>query len=226
MKPVRVPLTEPGFADPRDLVADIAAGRMVVLLDDEARENEGDLVMAAAHVTDRDIAFMAREGGGLICLALAGSIVDRLSLRPLPVRHAGRFGTAFVDPIEARQGVTTGISAADRTQTIRAAIAPDAGPDDVCTPGHVFALRAREGGVLERPGHTEAAVDLARLAGLVPAGVICEIMNPNGTMARTPDLMDFARRTGLRVGTIAALSEALREGVFGRTSLRTHHNEG
>ncbi len=226
MKPVRVPLTEPGFAAPRDLVADIAAGRMVVLLDDESRENEGDLVMAAAHVTDRDISFMAREGGGLICLAMPGELVERLKLTPLPTRHASRFGTAFLDPIEARYGVTTGISAADRALTIRTAIDPSTGPEEICTPGHVFALRARDGGVAERPGHTEAAVDLARLAGLVPAGVICEIMNPDGTMARTPDLMDFARRTGLRVGTIAALSKALREGVFGGNSLRTQHKEG
>lgn len=206
MRPVRAPGSAPDvFADPRDLIADIAAGRMVILTDDAARENEGDLLMAAAYVTPQAIAFMAHEGRGLICLALDGSIADRLGLNPLPVRHANRFGTAFLDPIEARHGISTGISAADRARTIQTAIDPASGPDDLSTPGHVFPLRARKGGVRIRPGHTEAAVDLARLAGLAPAGIICEIMNPDGTMARTPDLVGFAHRAGLRLGTIADL---------------------
>jgi 3,4-dihydroxy 2-butanone 4-phosphate synthase/GTP cyclohydrolase II len=176
---------------------------MFILTDAEARENEGDLILPAQHVTPEAIAFMAREGRGLICLALDGALVDKLEL-PL-IGEGAKLGTAFTLPIEAREGVTTGISAADRARTIRVATAPAASPKDITTPGHVFPLRARDGGVLTRPGHTEAAVDIALLAGLVPAGVICEIMNDNGTMARLPDLVLFAKKHGLKIGTIADL---------------------
>lgn len=211
MKALRAAMPDMDFSPAPVLIAEIAAGRMVVLLDDEARENEGDLVMAAACVTPDSIAFMADQGRGLICLALDGSIADRLELNALPVRNEGRFGTAFLDPIEARRGVTTGICAADRATTIRIAVDPRSGPEDVSTPGHVFPLRARAGGVLERAGHTEAAVDLARLAGLSPAGVICEIMGADGVMLRGAALMAYARRTDLKIGTIADLIRFRRE---------------
>lgn len=194
-----------------DIIADVAAGRPVVMVDGEDRENEGDILVAAQCVTPDHIAFMAREGRGLICLALDGAGADRLGLAPLPVRGGARFGTAFLTPIEARSGVTTGISAADRAHTVRTAVDPSAGPDDLVTPGHVFPLRARDGGVLTRPGHTEAAVDLARLAGLTPAGVICEIMRDDGAMARLPDLAAFAARHGLKLGRICDLMAFLRE---------------
>ncbi|RME83798.1 MAG: bifunctional 3,4-dihydroxy-2-butanone-4-phosphate synthase/GTP cyclohydrolase II [Zetaproteobacteria bacterium] len=188
-----------------ELIEEIRAGRMVILVDDEDRENEGDLVLAAEWVTPEAINFMAKYGRGLICLALTQAQVDKLRL-PLMVKDPNeKFKTNFTVSIEAAEGVTTGISAFDRARTIRAAIADDAGPDSIRTPGHVFPLMARNGGVLVRAGHTEASVDLARLAGLKPAAVICEIMNEDGTMARLPDLLRFAERHGLKVGTIADL---------------------
>lgn len=187
---------------------EIRQGRMIILVDDEDRENEGDLTMAAERVTPEAINFMARYGRGLICLALTEERADRLELPLQPSRRGGPpLGTAFTVSIEARRGVTTGISAADRAHTIRTAVAPDARPDDLITPGHVFPLRAKRGGVLVRTGQTEGAVDLARLAGLEPAGVICEIMNDDGTMARMPDLERFAAQHGLMILTIADLIE-------------------
>ncbi len=188
-------------------IDDIRAGRMVILVDDEERENEGDLTLAAEHVTPEAINFMAKHGRGLICLTLTGAQVDRLELPMMqqPGRRGPTLGTAFTVSIEARDGVTTGISAADRARTVRVAIAPDARPDDVVSPGHVFPLRARSGGVLVRAGQTEGSVDLARLAGLTPAGVICEIMNDDGTMARMPDLEVFSVEHGIRILTIADL---------------------
>ena len=186
-------------------IADVRAGKMVILVDDEDRENEGDLTMAAQFVTPEAINFMATHGRGLICLALSEEQVQRLTLPMMhaPGRQGPALGTAFTVSIEARQGVTTGISAADRAHTIRLAANPDVRADDIVTPGHVFPLRARKGGVLVRTGQTEGSVDLARLAGLTPAGVICEIMNEDGTMARMPNLEVFAQRHGLRILTIA-----------------------
>ncbi len=187
---------------------DIRSGRMVILVDDEDRENEGDLVLAADHVTPEAINFMAVNGRGLICLALSEDQVERLELpmMQLPKWRGGPpLGTAFTMSIEASSGVTTGISAADRSHTIRVAINPKAVPSDIVTPGHVFPLKARTGGVLVRTGQTEGSVDLARLAGRLPAGVICEIMNDDGTMARMPDLEAFAQRHDLRILTIADL---------------------
>ncbi|MCC6897706.1 MAG: 3,4-dihydroxy-2-butanone-4-phosphate synthase [Polyangiaceae bacterium] len=187
---------------------DVRAGKMVILVDDEDRENEGDLTMAAELVTPEAINFMAMHGRGLICLTLTEGQVERLELpmmQPPKGRAGPPLGTAFTVSVEAREGVTTGISAADRAHTIRVAIAADAKPDDLVTPGHVFPLRARRGGVLVRAGQTEGSLDLARLAGLTPAGVICEIMNDDGTMARMPDLERFAERHGLVILTIADL---------------------
>jgi len=188
-------------------IDDVRAGKMVILVDDEERENEGDLTLAAECVTAEAINFMAKHGRGLICLTLTGAQVDRLELpmMQLPGRRGPALGTAFTVSIEAREGVTTGISAADRAHTIRVAISPDARPEDIVTPGHVFPLRARSGGVLVRAGQTEGSVDLARLAGLTPAGVICEIMNDDGTMARMPDLVAFSAEHGIRILTIADL---------------------
>jgi 3,4-dihydroxy 2-butanone 4-phosphate synthase/GTP cyclohydrolase II len=184
---------------------DIAAGKMVILVDDEERENEGDLVMAADLVTAESVNFMARHARGLICLALEGSRVDRLKLPMMVEDNQTSRSTAFTVSIEARHGVTTGISAADRAHTIRVAVAPDAQVDDLVSPGHVFPLRAVPGGVLQRTGHTEGSVDLARLAGRSAAGVICEVMNDDGTMARLPELEKFAAQHGLRVLSIADL---------------------
>jgi 3,4-dihydroxy 2-butanone 4-phosphate synthase / GTP cyclohydrolase II len=185
----------------------VRAGKMVILVDDEDRENEGDLTMAADRVTPEAINFMAVNGRGLICLALYEELVDRLELPMMqsPGRSGPPLGTAFTVSIEARNGVTTGISAADRAHTIRTAVRPDAKPDDLVTPGHVFPLRARRGGVLVRTGQTEGSVDLARLSGCSPAGVICEIMNDDGTMARKADLERFAERHGLLIVRIAEL---------------------
>ena len=184
---------------------DIRSGRMVILVDDEDRENEGDLVLAAERVTPEAINFMARYGRGLICLALDGEQIDRLKL-PMMVRdNMATLGTAFTVSIEARHGVSTGISAKDRCTTIRAAIDDDARPEDLVSPGHVFPLRARRGGVLVRTGQTEGSVDLARLAGLKPAGVICEIMRDDGEMARMADLEEFGRQHGILVVTVAEL---------------------
>ncbi len=186
-----------------EALEELKQGRMIILVDDENRENEGDLTMAAEFVTAESINFMARYGRGLVCLALDSGIVDRLDL-PLMVRdNTSKFGTGFTISIEARKGVTTGISAADRAVTIRTAIAEGARADDLARPGHVFPLRAREGGVLVRTGQTEGSVDLCRIAGLRPGAVICEVMNDDGTMARRPQLEEFARGHGLRICTIA-----------------------
>ena len=184
---------------------EIRAGRMVVVVDDEDRENEGDLTMAAQFVDADAVNFMALRGRGLICLALTEDRAYHLQLHPMTRENQSRFGTAFTVSIEARHGVTTGISAADRARTIQVAIDPSSGAQDLVRPGHVFPLVAREGGVLARAGQTEAAVDLARLAGLTPAGVICEIMNDDGTMARVPDLVGYCRRHGLKMTTVADL---------------------
>ncbi len=186
-------------------IADIKAGRLVILTDDEDRENEGDLVMAAEKVTPQAINFMAREGRGLICLSLTDARVRQLNLPLMVSDNTSPYQTAFTISVEAAHGVSTGISAADRAHTIKTAIAPRAKPADLSRPGHVFPLRARDGGVLVRPGQTEGSVDLARLAGLVPAGVICEIMNDDGTMARRPDLERFARRHKLSLLSVADL---------------------
>ncbi len=193
------------FAEVRDAVAEIRAGRMVVVVDDEDRENEGDLTLAAEHVTPEAINFMARFGRGLICLTLTEERADYLRLGPMTQENTSRFGTAFTESIEAREGVTTGISAADRAHTIRVAIDPASTAYDLARPGHVFPLRARKGGVLVRAGQTEASVDLARMAGLVTAGVICEIMNDDGTMARVPDLLKFCEQHGMKMVTVADL---------------------
>lgn len=188
-----------------DIVADIRAGRMVILVDEEDRENEGDLVLAADHVTADAINFMARFGRGLICLTLTRERCNALQLPPMTVRNGDKKGTAFTVSIEAAEGVTTGISAADRARTIQAAVAKDAAPDDLVQPGHIFPLQAVDGGVLMRAGHTEAGCDLATMAGCSPASVICEIMKDDGTMARLPDLQVFAGEHGLKIGTIADL---------------------
>ncbi len=188
-----------------EIIAEARAGSMFILVDDEDRENEGDLIIPAQTATAEAVNFMAREGRGLICLAMDGTIIDRLGLDLMEKRNEARHGTAFTVSIEAKEGVTTGISAADRAHTIKVAIDPQSGPSDIATPGHVFPLRAREGGVLVRAGHTEAAVDISKMAGMEPAGVICEIMNDDGTMARLPDLVGFARRHNLKIGTIADL---------------------
>ncbi len=190
-----------------ELVAELAAGRMVILIDDEDRENEGDLVLAADHVTPEAINFMAKFGRGLICLTLTRERCERLQLPPMAARNGTQHGTAFTVSIEAATGVSTGISAADRARTVQAAVAPDAVAADLVQPGHIFPLQAQDGGVLMRAGHTEAGCDLARMAGCSPAGVICEIMNDDGTMARLPDLQAFAAEHGLKIGTIADLIE-------------------
>jgi 3,4-dihydroxy 2-butanone 4-phosphate synthase/GTP cyclohydrolase II len=202
----RTPASDPArLAHVAACIEAIRKGRMVILVDDEDRENEGDLVLAADKVTPEAINFMALHARGLICLALDEAIVERLKL-PMMVQHnSAPLGTAFTVSIEARQGVTTGISAADRAHTVRVAIDPSSGPQDLVSPGHVFPLRARPGGVLQRTGQTEGSVDLARLAGSTPAGVICEIMNEDGTMARMPDLERFAARHDLLILSIADL---------------------
>ncbi len=188
-----------------DIISDIRAGRMVILVDDEDRENEGDLVLAAEHVTPEAINFMARYGRGLICLTLTQERCRQLSLPPMVTDNRAQHQTAFTVSIEAAEGVTTGISAHDRSRTIQAAVARDAKPDDLVQPGHIFPLEAQKGGVLVRAGHTEAGCDLAQLARLTPAAVICEILKDDGSMARLPDLLEFARAHGLRVGTIRDL---------------------
>ena len=193
------------FASIPEALEELRAGHMLVVVDDEDRENEGDLTAAAEKVTPEIINFMAAQGRGLICLALTTQRCDELHLRPMSPDNTSRFGTAFCESIDAREGVTTGISAADRAQTIRVALEPASRPADLARPGHVFPLRAREGGVLVRAGQTEAAVDLARLAGLTPAGVICEIMNEDGTMARVPQLEEFCRRQQLKMISVAEL---------------------
>jgi 3,4-dihydroxy 2-butanone 4-phosphate synthase/GTP cyclohydrolase II len=188
-----------------DVLEDIRNGRMVILVDDEDRENEGDLVVAAQMATPEVVNFMARYGRGLICLAMTSQRVDQIGLSLMSHENRTRHQTAFTVSIEAREGVTTGISASDRAHTIAVAIDPTKGREDIVTPGHVFPLVAQDGGVLERAGHTEASVDIARLAGLNPSGVICEVMNDDGTMARLPDLVPFAQYHGLKIATIADL---------------------
>lgn len=188
-----------------ELIEDIRQGKMIVLMDDEDRENEGDLVMAATHTRAEDINFMAKFGRGLICMPMTRERCEQLKLPLMVQRNGSGYGTKFTVSIEAAQGVTTGISAADRAHTVQVAAARDARAADIVQPGHIFPLMAEPGGVLRRAGHTEAACDLARLAGCEPAGVICEIMNEDGSMARRPDLEQFAEQHGLKIGTIADL---------------------
>ena len=195
------------FHSIEDAIRDIKGGKFIILVDDEDRENEGDLVMAAQHVTPQAVNFMARHARGLICLALTPQRVEELHLPPQAVENTATFGTAFTVSIDARKDITTGISAADRATTIHVAINPKSKPADLARPGHIFPLKAQHGGVLKRAGQTEGSVDLARLAGLTPAGVICEIMNEDGTMARVPELTQFAKAHKLTMVTIKALIE-------------------
>ena len=194
-----------GFSKIEAVLEDIRAGRMVIVVDDENRENEGDLTIAAEKITPEAINFMARHGRGLICMPMTGARLDELQVPLMVTDNSSVHGTAFCVSIEAKQGVSTGISASDRARTVLAAIDPRTSPADLARPGHMFPLRARPGGVLARAGQTEAAVDLARIAGLHPAGVICEVMNDDGSMARVPDLVSFAARHGLKVTTVADL---------------------
>lgn len=193
------------FSDVPTALAEIRAGRMIVVVDDEDRENEGDLTLAAEKVTPEAINFMARFGRGLICVAMNGDRLDHLRIGPMTSENTSPYGTAFCESVEAREGVTTGISAFDRARTIQVLVDPKSRANDLVRPGHTFPLRAKKGGVLVRAGQTEASVDLARLAGLVPAGVICEIMNEDGTMSRVPDLVAFCRQHGLKMLTVAEL---------------------
>ncbi len=195
------------FSPIEEIIEEIKSGKMVIVCDDEDRENEGDLTMAAELVTPDDINFMATYGRGLICLPMAGEIIDRLEIPEMTRHNTSRMGTAFTASIEAKSGITTGISAADRAHTCRVAVDDATGPEDLEMPGHVFPLRARPGGVLQRAGQTEAAVDLARLAGFKPAGVICEVMNEDGTMARVPDLEKFSKEHGVKMVTVAQIIE-------------------
>src|ERR671914_1091869 len=218
------------FATVEDALEEVRRGRMVVVCDGEDRENEGDLVLAAQFATPEAINFMAKEARGLICLALTVERCEQLGLRLMAAKNEAPLETAFTVTIEAAEGVSTGISAHDRAHTVQVAIDPHSQPDDIVVPGHIFPLKAREGGVLERTGHTEAAVDLARLAGLIPAGVICEVMNDDGTMARVPDLEEYCARHGLKMITVAELiayrrrTEKLVERVVA-TSLPTAYGE-
>jgi 3,4-dihydroxy 2-butanone 4-phosphate synthase/GTP cyclohydrolase II len=193
------------FASIPEALEELRAGKMIIVVDDEDRENEGDLTLAAEFATPEAVNFMAKFGRGLICLTLTEDRADALRLGPMTQDNTSRFGTAFTESIEAREGVTTGISAADRAHTIQVAVRPGTTPRDLARPGHVFPLRARKGGVLVRAGQTEASVDLARMAGLIPAGVICEIMNEDGSMARVPDLVGFCAEHGLKMVTVAEL---------------------
>jgi 3,4-dihydroxy 2-butanone 4-phosphate synthase/GTP cyclohydrolase II len=195
------------FATIEDAIEDIRQGKIVVVVDAADRENEGDLTIAAQFATPEAVNFMTKEGRGLICLCLTEERCDELGLRQMTERNETPYGTAFTVSVEAREGVTTGISAPDRSRTIQVAVDPRSKAEDLVQPGHVFPLRAREGGVLMRAGQTEAAVDLARLAGLIPAGVVCEIMNEDGTMARVPDLIPYCERHGLKLVTVADLIE-------------------
>ena len=194
-----------GISPISEIITEIREGRMVILVDEEDRENEGDLLMAAEFVTAEDINFMVTYGRGLVCLTLTEERCKQLDLPLMATRNGTRFGTNFTVSIEAAKGVETGISAADRARTVQAAVARDAKPSDLVQPGHIFPLKAARGGVLVRAGHTEAGCDLTTLAGVVPAAVICEILNPDGTMARLPDLTQFAREHGIKIGTIADL---------------------
>ena len=193
------------FTEVPTAIEEIRAGRMIVVVDDEDRENEGDLTLAAEKVTPEAINFMAKYGRGLVCLALTEERLEHLRVGPMTAENTSQYGTAFCEAIDARDGVTTGISAYDRAHTIKVAIDPSTRPADLARPGHVFPLRARKGGVLVRAGQTEASVDLARLAGLIPAGVICEIMKDDGTMARIPDLVEFCKAHELKMLTVAEL---------------------
>ena len=190
-----------------EILADIKAGKMVIITDAEDRENEGDVVMAAQFVTPQAINFMIKHARGLVCLPMNDELVDRLRLPQMTQKNGAQYGTNFTVSIEAAQGISTGISAADRAHTIQTAVSPEVRPEDIVQPGHIFPLRSQKGGVLVRAGHTEAAVDLAQMSGLMPAGVICEILNDDGTMARMPELMKFAEEHGIKIGTIADLIE-------------------
>ncbi len=217
------PITPVSISPVQEIVAEMKAGRMVILIDEEDRENEGDLVLAADHVTPEAINFMARYGRGLICLTLTRERCERLQLQPMATRNGTKHSTAFTVSIEAAEGVTTGISAADRARTVQAAVAKDAKVSDLVQPGHIFPLQAVDGGVLMRAGHTEAGCDLAAMAGCSPTAVICEIMKDDGEMARLPDLLVFAAEHKLKIGTIADLiehrsrNESLIEKVGSRT---------
>jgi 3,4-dihydroxy 2-butanone 4-phosphate synthase / GTP cyclohydrolase II len=193
------------FTDVPTAIAEIRAGRMIVVIDDEDRENEGDLTLAAEKVTPEAINFMAKYGRGLICLAMTDERLEQLRIGPMTSENTAQYGTAFCEAIDARDGITTGISAHDRARTIQVAINPATRPSDLARPGHMFPLRARKGGVLVRAGQTEASVDLARLAGMIPAGIICEIMKDDGTMARVPDLIEFCRIHEMKMLTVAEL---------------------
>jgi 3,4-dihydroxy 2-butanone 4-phosphate synthase/GTP cyclohydrolase II len=193
------------FTDVPTAIEEIRAGRMIVVVDDEDRENEGDLTLAAEKVTPEAINFMAKHGRGLVCLAMTEERLEHLRIGPMTSENTSQYGTAFCEAIDAREGVTTGISAHDRAHTIKVAIDPATRPSDLARPGHMFPLRARKGGVLVRAGQTEASVDLARLAGMVPAGIICEIMKDDGTMARVPDLIEFCRTHEMKMLTVAEL---------------------
>ena len=202
-----------------DALTALARGEMVIVLDDKGRENEGDLIIAADRATPEALAFIVRHTTGIVCVALEGERADALGLDPMVPANDDRHGTAFTVTVDARHGTTTGVSAADRATTIAALIDPATQPQDLMRPGHMFPLRARPGGVLERPGHTEAAVDLARLAGCAPAGVLCEIVSEDGSMARTPELIRFARQHDLCIVTIADLIVYRREGRDRRPSV-------
>jgi 3,4-dihydroxy 2-butanone 4-phosphate synthase / GTP cyclohydrolase II len=229
----------PPFTDVPDAIAEIRAGRMIVVIDDEDRENEGDLTLAAEKVTPEAINFMAKYGRGLVCLAMTEERLEYLRIGPMSAENTSQFGTAFCEAIDARVGVTTGISAHDRARTIQVAINPATQPHDLARPGHMFPLRARKGGVLVRAGQTEASVDLARLAGMVPAGIICEIMKDDGSMARVPDLIEFCRQHKMKMLTVAELiryrmaheryvnrvGEALIETRFGEFRLIAYSSE-
>jgi 3,4-dihydroxy 2-butanone 4-phosphate synthase / GTP cyclohydrolase II len=230
---------QPPFTDVPEAIAEIRAGRMVVVVDDEDRENEGDLTLAAEKVTPEAINFMAKFGRGLICLAMTEERLEHLNIGLMTTENTSQYGTAFCEAIDARQGVTTGISAQDRSRTIQVAIDPATKPSDLARPGHMFPLRARKGGVLVRAGQTEASVDLARLAGMVPAGIICEIMKDDGSMARVPDLIEFCREHNMKMLTVAELirhrmsheryinrvGEALIETRFGEFRLIAYSSE-
>jgi 3,4-dihydroxy 2-butanone 4-phosphate synthase/GTP cyclohydrolase II len=213
------------LASTEEIVAEMKAGRMVILVDEEDRENEGDILLAADFVTPEAINFMARFGRGLICLTLTQERCARLNLPLMTHRNGTQYGTAFTVSIEAAEGVTTGISAADRARTVRAAVARNARAEDIVQPGHVFPIMARPGGVLVRAGHTEAGCDLAGMAGLTPAAVICEVINDDGTMSRLPELLEFAALHGIRIGTIADLIQyrSRTESIIERIAERTMH---
>jgi 3,4-dihydroxy 2-butanone 4-phosphate synthase/GTP cyclohydrolase II len=227
------------FVDVPAAIEEIRAGRMIVVVDDEDRENEGDLTLAAEKVTPEAINFMAKYGRGLVCLAMTEERLDHLRLGPMTAENTSQYGTAFCEAFDAREGVSTGISAYDRARSIQVAIDPTTKASDLARPGHVFPLRARKGGVLVRAGQTEASVDLARLAGMVPAGIICEIMKDDGTMARVPDLIEFCREHGMKMLTVAELiryrmaherhvhrvGEALVETRFGEFRLIAYESE-